>query len=168
MVPKSSTNAGERLYSMGISSTACSEMLWWANGILADSRTDDTHWKTHGLMLQNQHTHMHPHKPHLWLSLLPMLTGYWLYAYISHPNFHSLITCTFKVWNTGTYKYFPNLFSLRNLPEYYSTFYTVHSWHTIRYDTRCYFNMHSKADISQLNLPHRTKNWKVERRKTKK
>jgi len=23
-----------------------------------------------------------------------------------------------------------------------------------RYDTRCYFNVHSKADISQLNLPH--------------
>ena len=22
------------------------------------------------------------------------------------------------------------------------------------YDTRCYFNVHSKADISQLNLPH--------------
>jgi len=28
-------------------------------------------------------------------------------------------------------------------------FYTV-----IRYDTRCYFNVRSKADISQLNLPH--------------
>ena len=26
---------------------------------------------------------------------------------------------------------------------------------TIRYDTRCYFNVRSKADISQLNLPHR-------------
>jgi len=25
---------------------------------------------------------------------------------------------------------------------------------TIRYDTRCYFNVRSKADISQLNLPH--------------
>ena len=25
---------------------------------------------------------------------------------------------------------------------------------TIRYDTRCYFNMRSKADISRLNLPH--------------
>jgi len=24
----------------------------------------------------------------------------------------------------------------------------------IRYDTRCYFNLRSKADISQLNLPH--------------
>ena len=25
---------------------------------------------------------------------------------------------------------------------------------TIRYDTRCYFNVRLKADISQLNLPH--------------
>jgi len=25
----------------------------------------------------------------------------------------------------------------------------------LRYDTRCYFNVRSKADISQLNLPHR-------------
>jgi len=24
----------------------------------------------------------------------------------------------------------------------------------VRYDTRCYFNVRSKADISQLNLPH--------------
>jgi len=24
----------------------------------------------------------------------------------------------------------------------------------IRYDTRCYFNVRSKADMSQLNLPH--------------
>ena len=31
-------------------------------------------------------------------------------------------------------------------------------WHTIRYDTRCYFNVRSKADISQLNLPHGTDN----------
>ena len=28
---------------------------------------------------------------------------------------------------------------------------------TIRYDTRCYFNVRSKADISQLNLPHGNK-----------
>jgi len=27
-----------------------------------------------------------------------------------------------------------------------------------RYDTRCYFNVRSKADISQLNLPHGTNN----------
>ena len=25
---------------------------------------------------------------------------------------------------------------------------------SVRYDTRCYFNVRSKADISQLNLPH--------------
>jgi len=31
---------------------------------------------------------------------------------------------------------------------------------TIRYDTRCYFNVRSKADISQLNLPHGTDNYK--------
>ena len=29
---------------------------------------------------------------------------------------------------------------------------------TIQYDTRCYFNVCSKADISQLNLPHGTDN----------
>jgi len=29
---------------------------------------------------------------------------------------------------------------------------------TMRYDTRCYFNVRSKADTSQLNLPHRTDN----------
>ena len=41
---------------------------------------------------------------------------------------------------------------------------------TIRYDTRCYFNVRSKADISQLNLPHG--NWQLKkcknRKKTKK
>jgi len=29
---------------------------------------------------------------------------------------------------------------------------------TIRYDTRCYFNVRLKADISQLNLTHGTDN----------
>ena len=29
---------------------------------------------------------------------------------------------------------------------------------TIRYDRRCNFNVRSKADISQLNLPHGAKN----------
>ena len=38
----------------------------------------------------------------------------------------------------------------------------------IRYDTRCYFNVRSKADISQLNLPHGTDNYKsVKREKLK-
>jgi len=31
-------------------------------------------------------------------------------------------------------------------------------FHTIRYDTRCYFNVRSKADMSQLNLPRRNDN----------
>jgi len=38
----------------------------------------------------------------------------------------------------------------------------------IRYDTRCYFNVRSKADTTQLNLPHETNNEKVENRNTKK
>jgi len=29
---------------------------------------------------------------------------------------------------------------------------------SVLYDTRCYFNVRSKADISQLNLPHGTDN----------
>jgi len=29
---------------------------------------------------------------------------------------------------------------------------------TIRYDTRCYFNVRSIANMSQLNLPHGTDN----------
>ena len=29
---------------------------------------------------------------------------------------------------------------------------------TIRYDTRCYINVRSKANMSQLNLPHGTDN----------
>jgi len=32
------------------------------------------------------------------------------------------------------------------------------AYDTIRYDTRCYFNVRSKADISRLNLPHRNDN----------
>ena len=34
------------------------------------------------------------------------------------------------------------------------TLFCAASYDTIRYDTRCYFNVRSKADISQLNLPH--------------
>jgi len=32
---------------------------------------------------------------------------------------------------------------------------------TIRYDTRCYFNVRSKADMNRLNLPHGDDNWKL-------
>ena len=39
---------------------------------------------------------------------------------------------------------------------------------TIRYDTRRYFNVRSKADTSQLNLPHGPTTKKCEERKTKK
>ena len=36
------------------------------------------------------------------------------------------------------------------------------------HDTRRYFNVRSKADMSQLNLPHGTNYYKVENRKNKK
>ena len=42
---------------------------------------------------------------------------------------------------------------------------------TIRYDTRCYFNVRSKANMSQLNLPHgnrQLKNVKTEKTKIRK
>ena len=39
---------------------------------------------------------------------------------------------------------------------------------TIRYGTRCYFKMRSKADVSQLNLPHGTKKLESGKRKSKK
>jgi len=35
---------------------------------------------------------------------------------------------------------------------------TEYIGNTTRYDTRCYFNVRSKADMSQLNLPHRNNN----------
>ena len=34
----------------------------------------------------------------------------------------------------------------------------AHTLYQVLYDTRCYFNVRSKADISQLNLPHGTDN----------
>ena len=33
-------------------------------------------------------------------------------------------------------------------------FYGLESLNCIRYDTRCYFNVRSKPDMSELNLPH--------------
>jgi len=40
----------------------------------------------------------------------------------------------------------------------------------MRYDTRCYFYVSSKADVNQLNLTHGTiiKKWKREKLKSKK
>jgi len=52
-------------------------------------------------------------------------------------------------------KSFTNLLISRRSDKSYMRFDHV-CVHTIRYDTRCYFNVRSKADISQLNLPHGT------------
>ena len=47
---------------------------------------------------------------------------------------------------------------ISEIPEFpYNTVYRIgRRYDTIRYDTRCYFNVRSKADTSQLNLPHET------------
>ena len=39
---------------------------------------------------------------------------------------------------------------------------------TIRHDTRCNFNVHPKADISDFNLPHETKTKNLKKQKVKK
>jgi len=41
---------------------------------------------------------------------------------------------------------------------YTYTYTYIYIYDTIRYDTRCYFNVRSKANMSQLNLPHGTDN----------
>ena len=65
-------------------------------------------------------------------------------AFLSADTSHDFVTLTFDlltlnsccVWRVTLPTLLPNL----------------------RYDTRCYFNVRSKADISQLNLPHGTDN----------
>ena len=42
------------------------------------------------------------------------------------------------------------------VPRFYSA--SLIRYDTIRCDTRCYFNMRSKADMNRLNLPHGTDN----------
>ena len=44
------------------------------------------------------------------------------------------------------------------MPSYFMTVLWRRRRSKIRYDRRCYFNVRSKADISQLNLPHWTDN----------
>jgi len=67
-----------------------------------------------------------------------------------------LYTCYLLTYGTLRWGY--NKSSIQTTDRYIITAthdfvgYPVHK--QIRYDTRCYFNVRSKADISQLNLPH--------------
>ena len=63
------------------------------------------------------------------------------------------LTVIFPLWNFSCLNYW--LFLIRN---FRSKFSRCTTYDMIRYDTRCYFNVRSKADISQLNLPHGTDN----------
>jgi len=50
----------------------------------------------------------------------------------------------------------PNIWEEQNISDAYPQVTLVYD--TIRYDTRCYFNVRSKDDMSQLNLPHGNNN----------
>ena len=65
------------------------------------------------------------------------------YALFTVSSFTGLITL--EILDGWELRFADGLLSLLNID-------------TIRYDTRCYFNVRSKADISQLNLPHGTDN----------
>ena len=55
-------------------------------------------------------------------------------------------------------KYFVEFQEFRIVKFYKGTWYHCISGQRIRYDTRCYFNVCLKAEISQLNLKHGTDN----------
>ena len=51
------------------------------------------------------------------------------------------------------------LYQLKYCQLLHNVFQKIPSYHKqIRYDTRCYFNVRSKADMSQLNLLHENDN----------
>ena len=53
----------------------------------------------------------------------------------------------------------PAPFATTTVQEFVSCVEKVDVWmSSIRYDTRCYFNVRSKANMSQLILPHGTDN----------
>jgi len=64
--------------------------------------------------------------------------------------------CSMMLWRLNHRKLFPSGSSMRwhRAMTWMRHFYKRTDRPTIRYDTRCYFNVRSKADISQLNLPH--------------
>jgi len=62
--------------------------------------------------------------------------------------------------------------AMRPLSNYFEQLFFFRFWlkrplQTIRYDTRCYFNVRSKVHTSQLNLPHGTDNIRWEKEKLK-
>ena len=54
---------------------------------------------------------------------------------------------------------------MRSLPACSPVLHTLSADDTIRYDQRCYFNVRSKANMSQLNLPHGPTTKKCKNRK---
>jgi len=77
-------------------------------------------------------------------------SGRWVPPLSSHPTWDCCIT--------GLVNNYLHLLKPGHLWHWQYSSNLLNKRFTIRYDTRCYFNMCSKANMSQLNLPHGTDN----------
>ena len=91
--------------------------------------------------------------------LFPQFRPVW-WHWVTHPGPAIFTICTFIICSV--------LHPLRSVAlsdriKLTNTFAELHHHTTpsIRYDTRCYFNVRSKVDMSRLNLPHGNDNWKL-------
>ena len=95
--------------------------------------------------------------------------------YLARPETEQTLTLTTPGLTTSTIFQEKPLRARRNKLKLFMTI-RADGWSaydTIRYDTRCYFNVRSKAGMSQLNLgptarKPTTKKWKTEKLKSKK
>jgi len=72
----------------------------------------------------------------------------------------TVLRCSLNLENIVNQEYHCLWDSSRAVVGVGSRWVCVWGWSSMRCDARCYFNVRSKADISQLNLPHGTDNWK--------
>jgi len=70
---------------------------------------------------------------------------------ISHGNETKPVVTSFR-WDWGDWKRSERAFA--RMLRLVSHLCISCRWDTIRHDTRCYINVRSKANMSQLNLPH--------------
>ena len=105
-------------------------------------------WKVEGDLKWGWITHPLPFPPPS-LSHLPLLPPPLFHT------FHSLLLFSLprRIQLEGVWR---NLLGCPRCPKTSQLEGTKYTWShdTIRYDTRCYINVRSKANMSQLNLPH--------------
>jgi len=83
----------------------------------------------------------------------------WNLAYFYEFKLVEYVIC-FSM-NTEVEFHIRNNYAWIKLPQNVRQVLSAHTWAyvcLVRYDTRYCFNVHSKADMSQLNLPHGTNN----------